>query len=305
VSVPPIPISVPPIRRTSALRRPFRAWFGTALATALTLAFAPAALASATTSSNWAGYAVHRSGVTFKSVFGAWTQPSATCTPGTPTFSSVWIGLGGFSTNSRALEQIGSEVDCKASGRAASSVWYELVPASSRKIRMKVNPGDRLSASVAVLGHRVTVTLKDLTRGTSFTRSLRVSQIDNTSADWIVEAPSECAGISFCQPLGLANFGSASITRARTMTTGGHAGTISDHRWVTTKITLATSGRRFINGPAGANGAEALPSSLAAGGSAFTVTYQGPTSAPTTTQDPPGSSTATRLSRPGLQRSRS
>ena len=43
------------------------------------LCAAPAALAKTTTSSNWAGYAVHRPGVSYRQVSGTWTQPNATC----------------------------------------------------------------------------------------------------------------------------------------------------------------------------------------------------------------------------------
>src|SRR4029077_3975427 len=141
--------------------------------------------------------------------------PTAQCVPGTPTYSSVWVGLGGYNETSNALEQIGSEVDCSARGKVLSSVWYELVPAPSRTIRMTVNPGDRLTASVDVNGHQVKLELDDLTRHKTFTHSVRASVVDVSSADWIVEAPSECAGNSSCQTLALANFGSAKFTRAR------------------------------------------------------------------------------------------
>lgn len=282
-----------------------------ALITALSLICAPAALASATVSSNWAGYAVHRSGVKYRRVVGTWTQPSATCTTGQRTYSSVWVGLGGFSVNSKALEQIGTEVDCNASGQVVSSAWNELVPAPSRNIRMRVDSGDVMNASVIVSGQRVTLTLDDLTRGTTFNRTVRVSPIDITSADWIVEAPSQCEGTSFCQPLALADFGSATFARARATTIGGHVGSISDRRWVTTKITLATQGQHFINGPYGASGAQALPSPLTAGGSAFSVEYQAPTSTSTSPTTPTtataGAAAArplTRVSRPALVRPR-
>jgi hypothetical protein len=280
----------------------------TALVTVLSLICAPAALAG-TVSSNWAGYAVHRSGVKFRKVVGTWTQPSATCTPGQRTYSSMWVGLGGFSVSSKALEQIGTEVDCNALGKVVSTAWNELVPAPSRNIRMRVDPGDVMNASVIIDGQRVTLTLKDLTRGTTFTRTVHASPIDVTSADWIVEAPSECEGTSFCQPLALADFGTASFGRARAQTVGGHTCNISDRRWVTTKISLATQGQHFINGPYGASGAQALPSSLTAGGSAFSVVYHAPTTPPTTTS-PPTSPTAgaararplTRISRAALVR---
>jgi hypothetical protein len=53
----------------------------------LALAAAPAALADTSQSSNWAGYAVHRSGVSFRTVSGTWTQPHATGTAGTAGYS--------------------------------------------------------------------------------------------------------------------------------------------------------------------------------------------------------------------------
>ncbi len=56
----------------------------------------PPASADSTQSSNWAGYAVHRRGVRFSKVIGTWTQPRATCTPGQATYSSVWVGIGGY-----------------------------------------------------------------------------------------------------------------------------------------------------------------------------------------------------------------
>jgi len=71
------------------------------LAFALSAASAPAALADSTQSSNWAGYAIHRSGVSFTKVIGAWRQPSATCTAGSPAYSSAWVGLGGYSETRR------------------------------------------------------------------------------------------------------------------------------------------------------------------------------------------------------------
>jgi hypothetical protein len=119
---------------------------------------------STSTSTNWSGYVAHGSGVHFRYVSALWTQPVATCTAGDPTYSAVWVGLGGYSLSSQALEQIGTEADCSASGRVISTAWYELVPAPSRGIRMTVDPGDVMAGSVTVVGHRVTLTLVDRTR---------------------------------------------------------------------------------------------------------------------------------------------
>jgi hypothetical protein len=244
---------------------------------ALALAVAPAAAANATESSNWAGYAVHHAHVNFKKVLATWTQPNAVCTPGQPTYSSVWVGIGGYNISSQALEQIGTEADCTADGHEASSAWYELVPAASQTVGIPVSPGDRVRASVGIIGRQVRLTLDNLTQHRSFTKRLHASPLDTTSAEWIVEAPSVCSS-NVCQTLPLANFGSTGFTAASAQTRTGHTGTIDDRHWTTTKITLAEGGRQFIAGGPGGVGASlatATPSSLSANDSAFTVTYSG------------------------------
>lgn len=250
--------------------------FATALATSALIALAGAAPASADTvnSSNWAGYAVHRSGVSFTKVVGAWRAPRAKCTAGHRTYSAVWIGLGGYSVTSTSLEQIGTEEDCNASGRAVSSAWYELVPAASRAIHLRVRPGDAMSASVTVTGNQVRLALSDATRHKSFRRTLSASAIDVSSAEWIVEAPSDCVSATVCQTLPLADFGSTTFTLASAQAATGHIGSIADPDWGATKIRLTPRGRRFVtyNGSGAAAGA-ASPSTLSAGGSSFKVKY--------------------------------
>jgi hypothetical protein len=274
--------------RVIVCRRPCARVFALAMTVGglMALGGAPAALADSTQSSNWAGYAVHRTHVSFDKVLGTWRQPTANCTGATPSYSSVWVGLGGFNLKAQALEQIGSEVDCSPTGQVVSTAWYELVPAPSRSIQMRVDPGDKLSASVTVKGHQTRLTLKDLTRHTSFTRSLYVKKVDLGSAEWIVEAPSECSTTTSCQTLSLANFGTATFSSVSTTSTSGHTGRIADRRWGVTRITLASGHRQFIGEPAST--AQALPSPLTAGGSAFSVTYM---AAPASTAPP--STTAT------------
>jgi Peptidase A4 family len=243
---------------------------------AATLAFAfaaPPAFADSVSSSNWAGYAVHRPGVRFTKVLGAWTQPSASCTTGRRTYSAMWVGLGGYSASSNALEQIGSEVDCTASGRVSSTAWYELVPAPSRPIRMTVRPGDSMQASVTVSGRRVILSLTDATTRRSFTKTFRPSTIDVSSAEWILEAPSECISANNCQTLPLANFRSASFSLAQAQAVGGHVGAIADPAWDWTQIKLTPDGRRFVIFNGGHSVGAAVPSSLNATGDGFSVTY--------------------------------
>ena len=154
-------------------RREVRLVLRVALAVSAVLAVgAPSAFADTVQSSNWAGYAVHRAGVRFKKVVAAWKQPRVDCSQYSPGYSAVWVGLGGFSASSQALEQIGTESDCTSAGRAVSSAWYELVPAPSRGVRMRVSPGDTMFASVTVSGQRVTLVLEDETRHTTFRKTL-------------------------------------------------------------------------------------------------------------------------------------
>jgi hypothetical protein len=249
---------------------------------AFLLALGGAAPAAADTveSSNWAGYAIHRSGASFTKVAGAWRQPLARCTRGRRTYSALWVGLGGYSESSTALEQVGTEVDCTASGRVRSSAWFELVPQASRAIHLAVRPGDSIVASVTVSGDEVRVALWDRTTNHSFTKTLRTSTIDLSSAEWIVEAPSECFGVSNCRILPLANFGSATFSTAAAESAVGHVGTIADGDWDATKIRLSPGGRRFVlYERAGATAGAASPSPLRAGGSSFSVRYSAVTAA--------------------------
>ena len=125
--------------RTSESMGAVRSRLILALMTAATLLVAaPAALADVVSSSNWAGYAVHRSGIRFTKVLARWTQPSARCTAGHRTYSALWVGLGGYDASSDAVEQIGTEVDCTASGRVSSTAWYQLRTSTLRPIDMKV-----------------------------------------------------------------------------------------------------------------------------------------------------------------------
>jgi hypothetical protein len=235
---------------------------------------ATAASAETTDSSNWAGYAVHQPGLSFGKVSGTWRQPNVSCTPGVPTYSAFWLGLGGYRLNAPALEQVGTEVDCGPTGKPISSAWYELVPAPSMPIRLDVGPGDLVRASVTVTAHRVSIRLADVTRHRSFHKSFHAPTIDISSAEWIVEAPSECVSANSCRTLPLADFASTTFGAAAVRSSTGHAGSISDPAWRWTKITLTPGGRRFTTyqGQGSANAA-AMPSSLLSEGSSFDVSY--------------------------------
>src|SRR5579884_1772602 len=141
------------------------------------------ALAQASQSANWAGYAVHGAGESFHQVVGIWREPSTSCRPGRETFSSYWVGLGGYSAHSQALEQTGTEVDCTSQGSVRAFAWFELVPAAAVRVRLSVPPGDLIRGAVTVAGHRVLISLQDLTRHTSFIKALQTNLIDVSSAE--------------------------------------------------------------------------------------------------------------------------
>ena len=250
---------------------------GTAVWLALGLGDAAAAVrmtvnVGSSVSSNWAGYAVtgqdpgSGAAVSYRAVSATWVQPTATCTRGTATYSAFWVGLGGYLPESQALEQIGTTADCSSTGKPAYSVWYELVPAASVPVRLKLAAGNTMSAVVVVNGSSVTLRIRNLTRRTVFTKRLTMTAPDLSSAEWVAEAPASCNAAGRCRVLPLANFGTVLFSQAAAATVDGQSGTISNPAWAATPIELVTD-------PAAGNGA--TPGALAPGGGAFSVSWRG------------------------------
>jgi hypothetical protein len=253
---------------------PIRA-FAAAAAISAAIASLPgsASAQTSTRSQNWAGYAVH--GPQFRSVSARWRQPHASCTS-TRTYSAMWVGLGGYKLTSSAVEQVGTELDC-VGGHPTSSAWYELAPSSSHRVRIGLHPGDLVAASVTAAGGRVTVAISDLTSHRTFQRTLSPSSaIDVSSAEWILEAPSECIfGTSVCQTLPLANFGRAQFSVARAQLASGRVGTIATTGAQDTKIVLGPKAPLFVSvHPGQVPVGTASPSGLINQGSSFTISYQ-------------------------------
>jgi hypothetical protein len=251
------------------------------LALAAVTASPPASAAADTiTSNNWSGYAAHGRGATFKHATATWRQPAATCS-GTDTYSAFWVGIGGYGSSSTALEQAGTELDC-TSGSPTISAWYELVPSPSHTVRMTIAAGDLIATSVAVSGHRVTVSLSDRTRHESFSRTITAADVDDTSAEWIAEAPSDCTTAGNCTTLPLADFGAIRFSSASATTTHGRPGSISSSLWQTTQLLLGYtgSGGRFARDAASAG---AIPSALASGSTTFVDFYTAPSANPSGT----------------------
>ncbi|MFT4034867.1 MAG: G1 family endopeptidase [Patulibacter sp.] len=243
---------------------------------------AAATATSTTSSTNWAGYAV--TGKTFKRVSGSWVQPAVDCTSTTRrnAYSASWVGLGGYDTDSTALEQIGTEADC-SNGTASYSSWYELVPEAAHDLKLKISAGDSISASVTVSGHTVRMRLVNNTTGKSITKTRTTSNLDLSSAEWIQETPSLCnSSATSCSVLPLADFGSITFANASATTKSGRKGTISDQAWTATAINLIETGNsvggHFPGGPrAGVQSTTtttgATTGELDSSGAAFTVAY--------------------------------
>jgi hypothetical protein len=232
-------------------------------------------------SENWSGYVVGSSSSSdtsrqFKSVSGSWVQPTAKCTSG-QSYSAFWVGLGG-SGESNALEQTGTEADCKGDGTATYFAWYELVPAAPVRVALAVAPGDHISSQVTVTGTNVTVALSNQTTGASFTKTLQMSNPDTSSAEWIAEAPSSCdQSVGSCTPLPLTDFGTVTFTGAKATAGDGHTGTISDSNWSSASVQLnpdaASSGFGNAQFASQQSSAGAAPSSLSSDGSSFSVAW--------------------------------
>jgi hypothetical protein len=229
----------------------------------------PLAGADTTTSTNWAGYAVtHRK--PFASVTGRWVQPLATCSDASPTYSAFWVGLGGFSANSFAVEQTGTLANC-VGGTPYYTAWYELYPKPPVMLKLPIQPGDTLSATVSVAKTTVLVRLKDVTSGQLFTKRLHMAKPDLGSAEWVAEAPSGCDVAGNCSTLPLTDFGTVDFSHG-SATVKGHKGRISDPTWSETTIELHGD----FNDPSHPSqaGANAIPGALGADGGSFAVTWQ-------------------------------
>jgi len=245
-------------------------------------------------SSNLSGYAVTGVGSTatvastsmsFSDVTGTWTQPAATCTPGQSTSAAIWVGLGGYTVGSNSLEQTGTSADCNSAGKATYYAWYELVPAASVTLKLKIFPGDKITSTVLINGTDVLVQVKNRTRHTFFSKHLQMATPDLSSAEWIAEAPSECTVTGFCRTVPLTNFGSVTFSKIAALG-NGQGGTLSGPGWEPTPIQLVPRARRVfgdVNASASST-AGASPTNLAADGSAFTVNWLADaTTSPTTT----------------------
>ena len=218
---------------------------------------------AARSNANWAGWVATAPGPGFSSVKGTWTQPAVDCSAGGPSYSVFWVGLGGYLPGSQALEQIGTSAGCTSGGTAVYRAWWEVVPAPMVRIRMRISPGDTITASVSTHWMVATLTLDDLTTGESLSVRPSVGRVDATTAEWIAEAPSLCIRGRGCTALPLANFGTVAFSAGKA-TSDDRTGSIGDPAWTTQDVE--------VSGTPGAG--SATPTPLSTDGSAFQVAWR-------------------------------
>jgi Peptidase A4 family len=181
-------------------------------------------------SKNWSGYAGTTG--TYTSVSASWTQPAGTCSGGDQ-YAAFWVGLGGYSSSSRA-EQTGSEVDCI--GRTAQYyAWYEVYPSMSVNFSSTVKAGDHFNASVTYEGNNeFSLYIADTTEGWSHTTVQSLAGAARSSAEVIVEAPC-CTSSGGILPL--TDFGAISFTGS-----DANGAAIGDARGLTEIIMVDSAG---------------------------------------------------------------
>ncbi len=233
--------------------------------TSFSFTVAPHLRAGSSSSLNWAGYAVTGAAGSVSDVKGSWIVPAiqGAC-PATNQYSSFWVGIDGF--NSNTVEQTGTDSDCR-SGTPTYYAWYEFYPHPSKLISsIAVSAGDVISAEALYSGGRFTVTLQDLTKGTSFSAFAKVGKAQRSSAEWIAEAPSSSGGILPLADFGTVSFGvdATGVGSTCTATVGGIAGAVGAFGSSVQSVTMVTS----------SNAVKAAPSALSTDGTSFSVTWK-------------------------------
>jgi hypothetical protein len=130
------------------------------------VSFFAIALAALQLSSNWSGYVASAptgaAPLTFTHATGSWRVPKVVCTR-SGTSAAFWVGIGGSTPQSPALEQLGTSADCEPNGLPLYRAWTEIVPDPADFISLKVRPGDLITSALVVQGQTVTMSIANQT----------------------------------------------------------------------------------------------------------------------------------------------
>jgi hypothetical protein len=209
----------------------------------------------------WSGYVV--SGATFSAVTGSWVVPAVTCALGANTDAMQWVGIDGYV--SPTVEQDGTATDCVA-GTPQYYAWYAIYGDASVNGGLSVylslsaypvDPGDAVTAAVALSGSTWMMTLTDTTQGWTSTTPIAspTPAPEQYSAEWIVEDPN--GGLPQGQVL--TDFAPVIFT-GTTATVNGSTDPITSFPFMEAEI---TNGSTVV----------ASPGTLDAAGTGFTDTY--------------------------------
>ncbi|EZQ11705.1 hypothetical protein CM19_00460 [Candidatus Acidianus copahuensis] len=111
----------------------------------------------------------------------------------TATYSSQWIGIGGFFSRDNSLIKTGT-LSYSDYGKTYYSAWYGLLPASSTITNFNAKPSDITQAEIFVVKiinsttQELNITLNDLTEHEHFSILVNYSS-SLLSAEWIEERP--------------------------------------------------------------------------------------------------------------------
>ena len=143
--------------------------------------------ADSTASPIWSGYITAGGG--FSRVTATWTEPAIQAKEG-GTAVAFWAGLAG--TNTKTVQQIGTEAISEGRGGAVHDAWFEMYPRPPVEIspnRLSIVAGDVLTATVASLGHRrYRLQLVNRTTGRAFSTVQRARSDDASRGAIIVES---------------------------------------------------------------------------------------------------------------------
>jgi hypothetical protein len=157
-------------------------------------------------SSNWSGYAAM--GGPYTVVKGSFTVPSLSAGAFGNEQTAEWIGLDGISTDDPSLIQAGVDEFPDPSNPATVDVqaWWEILPATVTDIAsVNVQAGDQVTVTIwEVSGTTWEINLTDDTDNQSFTTPPEQYSGPGSSAEWIVEATTECR--SRCRTVALAPY---------------------------------------------------------------------------------------------------
>ncbi len=179
-------------------------------------------------SMNWSGYVYDGSAGSVSVAKATWVVPTVDC-PSALTSTQIaafWVGIDGSIASQGTVEQTGFEVGCAILNGFPTpfyAAWYEwvMLPVILRQqiINRVVKPGDVISAQVSWenTARRFRTFIEDRTQLWSYTsyNSTIASAAARSSAEWVVEAPSNSSGV-----FPLANFDVVYFTSCQATVSG-------------------------------------------------------------------------------------